>query len=277
MFIDLDLTVEEEFALYATLMGLYRDEKVKSERQMGIISHIYNRLYSEICRFIGQCSAKKYYKGAFCRSELDDYINSAWEEVVLNFYKYNGKNKLTTFLKCYIDGGLRRQDTFDHGNPYYRKKYALGISCNCDELTPLSYAALSIASPDYIEDMPYSDIESSSVEDSVVEMIDDEAIFCRLSCLKPYEMRLLALYSGIVQGYYGRRYTVSMICTDPDLVRLVECASADKISLERIQYRVFDQGLDKYIIKEGPVKHIEPSFIISEIKRLKKVIQPVIG
>ena len=268
MTLGLDLTTEEEFAVYAFLMRHFQQKKARSERELGIIKEINNRLYDKVYRYVSSCVGKKFNNYAPSSYSVDDYVNSAWEEIIQNFPKYNGTSKLTTFTKCYIDAGIRRQYESVCGNAYFRKKYARAQETDPEGLTANTCNALSIAAPDTIHNPIYDNIPTDSAEDVFIKELYN-CYFDTVQTFKPYELYMFKLYSGDICGLYGRKYTLSMICADEELIRL---SKEDGIMpvfgrLKRHQYSKIN---DKYIVINTPVEHLEVAWTRNKIKQLRK-------
>ena len=273
MLIDLDLCVEEEFYIYASLLRLYKDLPSNGDREKGIIRRINERLYDEVSNYIYKCSMEKFAKVFFpAGEELQDYVNSAWEAVLRNFNKYNGKNKLTTFFKCYIDEGLRKQNEVMHGSTYYRKQLYLAQT-DSDAPTLNAINALSIASPECIDTISYMQPAKLSVEDQAAKMLDWAYIEEISGPLCPYRKRLLMMYMGDICGYYGKHYNLSMICTDPELIALIRDIPGSYIKHGAFKFRRFDDVLNKYVLTNEVVEHISESFIKKELRFLRTYLK----
>ncbi len=273
MSINFELSLEEEFAVYATILRLFRDRAHKDKRELEITKEIHNRLYGKIYKYIDQCVYKRCYFQKNSSNTVDDYVGSAWEEVLNNFYKYNGCNKLTTFVKCYIEAGLRRQNEYAYGNLYYRTMYSRAMSEGVSNTSDKMISALSVANPGCLDDLSGNELFTDSVEDVVIKECEDQAICELLNALNSYERRAILLHSGIIRGKFDRKYSMTMICADSELVDMVEPEFPQWISCDNFKYRRFSESVDTYILVSEPVKHIIPSFVSKIIRDAKKKIR----
>lgn len=267
MFKGLDLSLEEEFALYAFLLRL-RKKRGEKEKEKDI-RFINQRLYDEIHKYVRAFAVKKYKNISNSLYSLDDYIDSAWVEVLLNFYKYNGENKLTTFVNCYISAGLRNQFESEYGSFYYRKKQ--------DETNQNAKKALSIAKPEYIEDLSGEDfnIENENItpllDESIVNSTANE-IYHNLN-LNPYEKRIITLYAGIEKGFYDKQYNIPMICTDPVLLQIIKKDSREsrKILDGPFKFQYFDESNNRYLGINKKTEHLSLSYVRNKIKKIQNM------
>ena len=122
MYLQEKLKKEEIFMMYAALAGHLQRLNEPSERDREILREINSRLYSEIYRYVYFCAGRKFGNCGGDMFELDDYVDSAWTEIMDSFPKYDGTISLTTFFRCRIESGIRKQYELMHGNAYFRAK-----------------------------------------------------------------------------------------------------------------------------------------------------------
>ena len=254
---NISFTVEEKFAMCAAFVQKYSHSTCKTDHQIHIIKKIHLFLYDKL-----HCYVESYVQRRIQNYDLepytfDDYLDSAWDEIYANFPKYNGAFKLTTFFKCYIDAGIRKQYDLTHGGIYYRNHRSL-----------YSQTALSICNTlpldeSYMQNLP-------SAEEQFYDISSDD-ISCYTAGLKDSEIYLLKLYSGIIVGYYGKKYDKSMICTDPKLIEMTVNENGP-ILFGKYKRHIFDAILDRYVIKNDETLYIEPNYIRRRLYHIRIVI-----
>ena len=84
------LSKEENFAMFAALVRC-------GHERADICCEINTLLYGSISKFVETYLYQRF--PSFCRNPAvkDDLLQTVWEEIYSVFYKYDGKNTLTTF------------------------------------------------------------------------------------------------------------------------------------------------------------------------------------
>ncbi len=234
------LTTEENFSMFAALLRCIKGDKKKE-----IVTRVNNLLYEEINKYVVFQLLQSFPTYMKKESYRNDMINSVWEEICNNFHKYNGLYKLTTFSRFYILAGAKKYTAFLNKN----MKYSLNEGIYNDPIN------------------------------NFVHEYNEQYLYDKLSTLglNNYESRILLMFSGIITGYKGTRYTLNMICVDPETIFLAKTVGlSDSICENEFSYKEYNNSLNKYIKTSKVIEHLRPEQLKNHYLKIKRRLKKLL-
>lgn len=282
-------TSEKLFAQYAEIIRSVGE--TPGSQPSILVTDIFNQLYSTIGYYVEYQLSNEYptyYKDEILRDEM---INSAWEEIVTSFHKYNGEYALTTFVKCYIRAGARKVISNKYGKAYLRTVNNKDTKEIYDMLnTDENINTIKLQNDNQVSSLRFKNIiaiknyavqsslsgnipiaeQSSDVEKFIQQNTESGLLKLLKEILSPLDYYILLLYSGVISGYNGYRYRIDMISFHPFIVECVEREHPERITYDMDWSRIYDEKSNKYIRIKSSEKHVIPSFISYRVQIIKK-------